>query len=60
MIDYDKDAKTTRQFFKMVQNKMHWAVHRHTAAELIVERANAEKEHNGFDNMGISAGWENC
>ena len=34
--DYDKDAKTTRQFFKMVQNKMHWAVHRHTAAELIV------------------------
>ena len=41
--DYDKNAKTTRQFFKMVQNKMHWAVHRHTAAELIVERANAEK-----------------
>ena len=34
--DYDKDAKTTRKFFKMVQNKMHWAVHRHTAAELIV------------------------
>ena len=33
--DYDKDAKTTRQFFKMVQNKMHWAVHRHTAAVLI-------------------------
>lgn len=46
--DYDKDAKTTRQFFKMVQNKMHWAVHRHTAAELIVERANAEKEHMGL------------
>lgn len=36
--DYDKDAKTTRQFFKMVQNKMHWAVHRYTAAELIVEQ----------------------
>ena len=46
--DYDKDAKTTWQFFKMVQNKMHWAVHRHTAAELIVERANAEKEHMGL------------
>ena len=43
--DYDKDSKTTLEFFKMVQNKLHWAVHRHTAAELIVERANAEKEH---------------
>ena len=52
--DYDKDAKTTRQFFKMVQNKMHWAVHRHTAAELIVERANAEKEH-----MGLAT-WESA
>ena len=52
--DYDKDAKTTRQFFKMVQNKMHWAVHRHTAAELIVERANAEKEH-----MGLTT-WESA
>ncbi len=39
VFDYDKDAKTTRQFFQTVQNKMHWAVHRHTAAELIVERA---------------------
>jgi hypothetical protein len=46
--DYDKTAKTTQEFFKMVQNKMHWAVHRHTAAELIVERANAEKEHMGL------------
>ena len=52
--DYDKDAKTTWQFFKMVQNKMHWAVHRHTAAELIVERANAEKEH-----MGLTT-WESA
>ena len=52
--DCDKDAKTTRQFFKMVQNKMHWAVHRHTAAELIVERANAEKEH-----MGLTT-WESA
>ncbi len=46
--DYDKDAKTTRQFFKTVQNKMHWAVHRHTAAELIVERADAQKKHMGL------------
>ncbi len=46
--DYDRNAKTTRRFFKTVQNKMHWAVHRHTAAELIVERADAEKEHMGL------------
>ena len=46
--DYDKDAKTTRQFFQTVQNKMHWAVHRHTAAELIVERVDAEKDHMGL------------
>ena len=46
--DYDKDAKTTRRFFQTVQNKMHWAVHRHTAAELIVKRADAEKEHMGL------------
>lgn len=52
--DYDKDAKTTRLFFQTVQNKMHFAVHRHTAAELIVERADAEKEH-----MGLTT-WENA
>lgn len=52
--DYDKDAKTTRRFFQTVQNKMHWAVHRHTAAELIVERANAEKEY-----MGLTT-WESA
>lgn len=46
--DYDKDSNTTRIFFKTVQNKMHWAVHRHTAAELIVEKADAEKEHMGL------------
>ena len=46
--DYDKNSKTTQQFYKMVQNKMHWAVHRHTAAELIVERADATKEHMGL------------
>ena len=53
-IDYNKDAPTTRLFFKKVQNKMHYAVHGHTAAELIVERANAEKEH-----MGLTS-WENA
>ena len=46
--DYDKKAKTTRLFFQTVQNKMHYAVHRHTAAELIVERADANKEHMGL------------
>ena len=53
-IDYNKDAPTTRLFFKKVQNKMHYAVHGHTAAELIVERANADKEH-----MGLTT-WENA
>lgn len=47
-IDYNKAAPTTRSFYKKVQNKMHHAVHGHTAAELIVERANAEKEHMGL------------
>ncbi|HOQ80197.1 MAG TPA: RhuM family protein, partial [Candidatus Cloacimonadota bacterium] len=40
--DYGSKANTTQLFFQTVQNKMHWAVHRHTAAELIVERADAE------------------
>ena len=53
-IDYNKDAPTTRFFFKKVQNKMHYAVHGHTAAELIVERADANKEH-----MGLTT-WENA
>ncbi len=52
--DYDKDAQSTRLFFKTVQNKMHFAVHRHTAAELIYERADAAKEH-----MGLTT-WENA
>lgn len=51
-LDYDKSSKTTRLFFSEVQNKLHWAIHRHTAAELIVERANAEKPH-----MGLTS-WE--
>ena len=53
-IDYNKDAPTTRLFYKRIQNKIHFAVHGHTAAELIVERASAEKEH-----MGLTT-WENA
>lgn len=53
-IDYNRDAPMTRLFFKKVQNKMHYAVHGHTAAELIIDRANAEKEH-----MGLTS-WENA
>lgn len=52
--DYDRDAKTTRLFFQTVQNKMHFAVHRHTAPELIVEWADASREH-----MGLTS-WENA
>ena len=48
-LDYDKTAKTTKLFFAKVQNKMHYAVHGHTAAELIYERANSEKP-----NMGLT------
>ena len=48
-LDYDKTAKTTKLFFAKVQNKMHYAVHGHTAAELIYERADAEKT-----NMGLT------
>ena len=53
-IDYNKDSPTTRLFYKRIQNKIHFAVHGHTAAELIVERASAEKEH-----MGLTT-WENA
>ena len=53
-IDYNKDAPTTRRFFAKVQNKLHFAVHGHTAAELIIDRADAEKEH-----MGLTT-WENA
>ena len=47
-IDYDKNSATTRRFYATVQNKMHYAVHGHTAAELIVERADHTKEHMGL------------
>ena len=51
-IDYDPTAAATQRFFAAVQNKMHYSVHQHTAAELIYERADAEKEH-----MGLTS-WE--
>ena len=47
-IDYDKNSATTRRFYATVQNKMHYAVHGHTAAELIVERADHTREHMGL------------
>ncbi len=53
-IDYDKTAKTTKLFFAKVQNKMHFAVHGHTAAELIYERANAAKPHMGLSTWAAA------
>jgi len=52
-IDYNKDAPTTRTFFAKVQNKLHFAIHGYTAAELIIERADSKKKH-----MGLTS-WEN-
>jgi len=49
-LDYNKDAPTTKQFFAKVQNKLHYAIHGYTAAELILERANSEKENMGLTN----------
>lgn len=48
-IDYNPKAESSVQFFKQVQNKMHWAAHKHTAAEVIYQRADADK-----DNMGLT------
>ena len=47
-LDYDKDAKTTKEFFAKVQKKLHYATHKQTAAEVIYNRANAEREHMGL------------
>ena len=47
-IDYDAKAKTTRLFFARVQNQLHWAIHRETAAETIYRRADSSKEHMGL------------
>lgn len=52
-IDYNKNAPTTREFFAKVQNKLHYAIHQHTAAELIEKRADSEKTH-----MGLTS-WKN-
>jgi len=49
-IDYNKDAPTTREFFAKVQNKLHFAIHGHTASELIKERADSAKPHMGLIN----------
>ena len=51
--DYNPHAQTTLDFFATVQNKLHFAIHHHTAAELIMKRANSEKEH-----MGLTS-WKN-
>ena len=51
-IDYNPKAESSVLFFKQVQNKMHWAAHKHTAAEIIFERANADS-----DNMGLTS-WD--
>ena len=51
-MDYNKDAVITKEFFAKVQNKLHYAIHGHTAAELIISRADAEKEY-----MGLTS-WE--
>lgn len=47
-IDYDPKSSATQRFFATVQNKLHWAIHGHTAAEVIYERANAKKPHMGL------------
>lgn len=52
-IDYDKDSETTKEFFATVQNKLHWAITKQTAAEIIISRANSEK-----DKMGLTS-WKN-
>ena len=49
-IDYDPESETTKLFFRQVQNKMHWAAHGHTAAELIYERADSDKPLMGITN----------
>ena len=53
-VDYSRDAVTTKEFFATVQNKLHYAIHGHTAAELIVGRADHTKEH-----MGLTT-WKNA
>ena len=53
-MDYNKDAPTTRDFFAKVQNKLHFAIHGHTAAELIMKRADSQKDHMGLTSWANS------
>lgn len=53
-MDYNKDAPTTRDFFAKVQNKLHFAIHGHTAAELIMKRADSQKGHMGLTSWANS------
>lgn len=53
-LDYDKTSKSTKDFFAKVQNKLHFAIHNHTAPELVMKRANSEKGH-----MGLTS-WKNA
>lgn len=50
-IDYDPKVELSLQFFKTIQNKMHWATHGNTAAEIIYQRADASKQHLGLTNF---------
>jgi len=53
-IDYNANTEESQQFFKTIQNKMHWAIHGHTASEIIYQRTNSEKQ-----NMGLTT-WKNA
>ena len=53
-VDYDKDSETTKTFYKTVQNKLHWAITGHTAAEIVAGRADSKKPH-----MGLKT-WKNA
>ncbi len=55
-IDYDRNAELTREFFKTVQNKMHWAAHGHTAAEIVCERADSSRPNMGLTNWKTAPG----
>jgi len=55
-MDYNKDAPTTRDFFAKVQNKLHFAIHGHTAAELIMKRVDSQKDHMGLTSWANSPG----
>ena len=58
-MDYKKDAPTTRDFFAKVQNKIHFAIYDHTAAEPIMKRADSQKKPHGLDLVGKQPRWKN-